>query len=169
MGASNEQIGKLKLITLGSDMIDFVTRRSLGGAALVSVQGRLDESSREYFFECLKDLFDDGVRQIIVDCEGLGAVSSSGLAALLKTRRQAQKSGGKIVLTNVNSLMMEILTHTRLNTLLDVYPTTEHLLAKLRLQSQAKEVKSACHHLQAVPSLETSPVGHCESYPGANC
>ena len=112
-------------------MIDFETEQYPGGIAVVSVEGSLDESNRTYFFDCVKDLIDDGSSQIIVDCNGLGFVSSSGLAALVRARSKAESAGGKIYLTHVHATIADVLNVTKLNKILSIYPTTKQLLAKL--------------------------------------
>ena len=112
-------------------MFDFETEKLPGGIAVVSVRGSLDDSNRTYFFGCVEDLIKDGFSQIIVDCDGLGHVSSSGLAGLIRARGQAQAKGGKVYLTHVNATVAEVFNLTKLNKLLALYPTTKELLEKL--------------------------------------
>lgn len=113
------------------EMIDFKTEKHPGGTAVVSVDGQLDDTNRNYFFDCVRDLLDEGVAQIIVDCRGLGFVSSAGLAGLVKARNQAQTKGGKIYLTHVSAAIVNVLNLTKLNKLLAIYPSTSELLAEL--------------------------------------
>ena len=112
-------------------MFDFETEKLPSGIAVVSVKGALDDSNRAYFFGCVEDLIEDGFSRIIVDCDGLGHISSSGLAGLIRARSQAQAKGGKVYLTHVNATIAEVLNLTKLNKLLALYPTTKALLKKL--------------------------------------
>jgi len=119
-------------------MFDFETTLQHDGTAVISVQGSLDGDSRNYFFSCLEELIDDGYSRIIVECDGLGYISSSGLAALINARRVTRSSGGKIYLTHIHAAMADILHLTKLNRLLAVYPTTRELLPKLRKRDDRK-------------------------------
>ena len=118
-------------------MIDFEMERVSQSTSVVRVRGVLNGSSRNYFFECIADLLgDDGgetnkVKNVIIDCNGLGFLSSSGMAALLTSRTNAKKRGTKIYLTHLNSTIAKALEITKLNTLLAVYPTTRDVLLKL--------------------------------------
>lgn len=112
-------------------MIDFETRQLANGIAVVNVTGSLDELNRSYFFDCVSDLIEEGFVQIVVDCTGLGHISSSGLAGLLRARSQAQSKGGKIYLTHLDSAVADVLTLTRINMLLAICPTTGELLERL--------------------------------------
>ena len=118
-------------------MIDFNMERISQSTSIVRVRGVLNGSTRNYFFDCIADLLgDDGgetnkLKNVIIDCNGLGFLSSSGMAALLTSRKNAKKRGTKIYLTHLNSTIAKALEVTKLNTLLAVYPTTREVLLKL--------------------------------------
>ena len=118
-------------------MIDFEMERVSQSTSVVRVRGNLNDSTRNYFFDCISDLLgDDGggtnkIRNVIVECNGLGVLSSSGMAALLTSRKNAKKRGTKIYLTHLNSTIAKALEITKLNSLLAVYPTTREVLLKL--------------------------------------
>ena len=113
-------------------MIDFVTSPISDSAVLVRVGGNLQESNRSYFFDCVGDIVDSGVSHIVVECNKLGLISSSGLAALLLARKKATRKGCKIYLTHLNSVLADLLKITRLGLIFSVYPTTEEALAKFQ-------------------------------------
>ena len=112
-------------------MIDFITKPVSDSVVVVQVTGRLSELERDYFFDCVGDLVDGGYSQVIVECHGLGYISSSGLATLLQARKQVKKKGGRIFLTHLSSTIAEVLELTKLGHLLAVYPTTEDALKKI--------------------------------------
>jgi len=118
-------------------MIDFEMDRISQSTSVVRVRGVLNGSTRNYFFDCISDLMgDDGsetntIKNVIIECNGLGVLSSSGMAALLTSRKTAKKRGTKIYLTHLNSTIAKALEITKLNSLLAVYPTTEEVLLKL--------------------------------------
>jgi len=106
-------------------MIDFVTRQISDTTMAVKVSGELTEMNRKYFFDCVSDLITSGSNHIIIECQLLGHISSSGLALLLAARKRASKKGCKISLTHVNSSIAEVLEVTKLGRILSVYPTTK--------------------------------------------
>lgn len=118
-------------------MFDFETTLLPGGIAVVRAEGKMDDSNRTYFFECVSDLINDGYGAIVVDCEGLGNVSSSDLGGLVRARSHVQSKGGTIYLTHVNAMIVDILNMTKLNQILAIYPTTNELLEKLKSQTPA--------------------------------
>jgi len=112
-------------------MIDFTTSPLSNATVVVEVRGQLVESDREYFFNCIGDLIENGYCHVIVECHGLGFISSSGLAALLQARKRVHKKGGRIYLTHLNSTIAEVLEITKLGRLLAVFPTTKDAVASI--------------------------------------
>ena len=74
----------------------------------IALDGRLDTATAPEFEGFLSENC-DGVNAIIIDCEKLTYVSSAGLRVLLSAQK---KSKGKVKLTNVCELVMEILEMT---------------------------------------------------------
>ena len=112
-------------------MIDFTTKEISESIVVIELSGKLDEMTREYFFNCVEDVLDGRNRHVIVDCSGLGIIGSSGLASLLRARKQASKNGGGVYLTHVDSMLADMFEKTGLGALLAIYPTTEKLLEQL--------------------------------------
>ncbi len=112
-------------------MIDFVSKPMSNSTIIVSVEGNLSETDRKYFFDCIGDYIESGYMNIIIECNRLGFVSSSGLAALLSARKRAAKKGGRVYLTHLNSNLAEVLEITKLGRLLLVYPTTEDAIGHI--------------------------------------
>ena len=112
-------------------MFDYQIDRLPYEIAVVSVQGSLDAGNRDYFFGCIEGLLAEGFGKIVIDCDGLGNVSSAGLASMLRARSKMQKNGGKIYLAGVNAVIAEVLNITRLNRLFAIYPTRRHAIKEL--------------------------------------
>ena len=58
-------------------------------------------------------------RDIIIDLAGLEFIDSSGVAALVRARRQARYAGGELLLAAPQQQVLRVLTLTRL---LEVFP-----------------------------------------------
>ena len=117
-------------------MIDFETDFLNSSVVVVKARGKLDESTRSYFFDCISDLMREATsigssQHVIVECNGLGSLSSAGMAALLTARKRIRKNGGKVYFTHLSSTIAHALEVTKLNKLLAIYPTTEELLGKI--------------------------------------
>ncbi len=122
-------------------MIDFEVEYLPDSVAVVKVRGTLNESTRNYFFNCITDLIgtskdsENEVNTVIIECHGLGYIGSSGMAALLASRNKARKRGTAIYLTHLNSTIASAIKHTKLSSMLAVFPTTEDLLSRLHVQT----------------------------------
>lgn len=116
-------------------MIDFQTVITPDHIVTISVYGKLDESTCDYFFQCIDDLISEGYREIIIDCEGLGFISSYGWGLLVKSRRKSQKIAGRIHLAGVNSIVSEVIAFLRFDQLFGIFPTVESALAKVRTRT----------------------------------
>lgn len=112
-------------------MIDFVSKQISEMTTVVSVSGRMTESNRKYFFECVQDIIESGVRHVVIDCDRLGYLDSSSLAGLLRARKRAIKRGSRISLAHLNSNVAEVLELTKLGRILSIYPTTNAAIANV--------------------------------------
>ena len=118
-------------------MFDYQIDRLPSEIAVVSVTGNLDDVNREYFFGCIEGLMSEGYEKIVIDCDGLGFVSSSGLASMLKARAKLQRQGGKIYLAAVNATIAEVLNISRLNRLFSIFPTRRDAVKYLHRDAAA--------------------------------
>lgn len=106
-------------------MIEFVYKNFLETTVVVEISGNLNVESRDYFCNFVSELVESGTTHIVIDCQKLGVVSSSGLASLLVARKKAIKNGANISLTHLNSNIARVLEISKLGRLLSIYPTTE--------------------------------------------
>jgi len=113
-------------------MIDFKREITYDGIAIVSLEGWLEEFSCPYFSGCMKDLIDDGYDEIIIDCSGLGLISSSCLGSLIRANKRARGRNGKITLANVNSAPLEVIGFLGVKKLFGIYPSVEAALGRAR-------------------------------------
>ncbi len=79
----------------------------------------------------------EGYKNIILDLEPVKHFDSSGLSALLITRRLCANAGGEFALTGVNNQLKKLLEISQLESVLNVFPTLEQakdfiLLGELR-------------------------------------
>ena len=113
-------------------MIDFNRSFTQDGIAIVSVEGQLEDFACPYFFGCMEDLLQEGHREIVIDCDGIGMVSIGCLSSLSNARRHARQQGGSIVLANVNSSILKKVGLPSLSKLFGIYPSLDAALETTR-------------------------------------
>jgi len=120
--------------------VNIETKKTAQNIAIIYLSGDLNTDSLNPFKSEIKDLVEQGIEKIIVDCRELGIISSSGLAALL----WARSAGGAIYMTHVSALVSNVLEITRLSRILKIEPTTRGLLEKFgairKTQKRRKKV-----------------------------
>ncbi len=84
---------------------------------IIEVKGYLDATNAEEFKKVVDDLSAEDTKQVVVDCEGLEYISSSGLRVFITLLKKAQKNGGKVQVENLNSMVREIFDMTDFSSL----------------------------------------------------
>ncbi|MBR0474204.1 MAG: STAS domain-containing protein [Erysipelotrichaceae bacterium] len=95
-------------------------RKSLENDVLtVFLSGRLDTSNSAEFDSAVRESV-DSVNEVVLDMRGLEYTSSSGLRVILALHKLMDGKGGKLVLRNVNSYIMEIFDVTGFSDILTI-------------------------------------------------
>ena len=93
-------------------------------AALIRVDGRVDESTWEAFGEGLSDAVaraqEAKLTTLIIDLSELDYMSSRGLRVLTVAKRQGDEAGVSILLASPNEVMSEILAISRYDKLFTI-------------------------------------------------
>ena len=82
-----------------------------GDTLLVKLEGRLDTKTSPELEESLQEETTD-IIDIRMDFENLVYLSSAGLRVLLKAHKAQKARQGKVIVTNVNDTVMEVLEMT---------------------------------------------------------
>ena len=69
-----------------------------GSSAVSVLVGRFDAVEAPLVREELSRIIDAGTRTVVVDLSAVSFIDSAGLAALVRARRDTQRSGGDIIL-----------------------------------------------------------------------
>lgn len=112
--------------------------RKFDSALVVAPHGRLDHDNCEAFqaqlephvAACAKDR-----TALVLDLSGVDYVSSAGLRCLMVAARQAKSQQGRILLAAMQPLVAEIISISRFNLVLEVFPTTRAALASVSTQA----------------------------------
>jgi anti-sigma B factor antagonist len=95
-----------------------LSTRICDGHIIVALRGALDVADAVSVAAALAAVA-ARERYIIIDLAGLEFIDSSGVAALVRGRRQARDAGGELLLAAPQQQVLRILTLTRL---IDVFP-----------------------------------------------
>jgi anti-sigma B factor antagonist len=106
---------------------------------IITADGGIDRHTSRKFMDDVLRLIDGGVHKIIIDCEKLTYISSSGLAALLRLHKRARAAGGEVKIANVHSRVADLLNITHLNRIFGIYPDVN----RARLDFRPKDDQQA--------------------------
>ncbi len=94
-----------------------ISSKKADGKTVVEVKGYLDTVSAEEFQNFVNAMPVEDTQHVVVDCMGLEYISSSGLRVFITLLKKAQKNGGKVEVTNLNSTVREIFDMTDFSSL----------------------------------------------------
>jgi anti-anti-sigma factor len=100
-----------------------------GDAMVVSVRGRVDESSWVAFGVGLSEGIETaraaGLERVVIDLAGMEYMSSRGLRVLTVAKREGDEAGVTVSLASPNEVMREILAISRYDKLFAISDTVE--------------------------------------------
>jgi len=115
--------------------VDLSTRER-DGQVIVALRGVLDVADAVSVAAALTAVA-ARQRDIIIDLAGLEFIDSSGVAALVRGRRQARYAGGELLLAAPQQQVLRVLTLTRL---IDVFPVHASVAEAVCSAGRAPEV-----------------------------
>ncbi len=104
---------------------------------IITADGGLNADTSEKFILSIEKLVDAGLKKMIVDCDKLDYISSSGLAVLVRLHNRMKHQGSDVKLASVTGALPNILQVTGLNKLFEIYPHVNR--ARLAFRPKAAE------------------------------
>ncbi len=104
---------------------------------IITVDGGLSAETSEQFVQSIEKLVDAGLKKMIVNCDKLDYISSSGLAVLVRLHNRMKRQGSNVKLASVKGALPNILQVTGLNRLFDIYPDVNR--ARLAFRPKAAD------------------------------
>ena len=86
----------------------------------IQFSGRLDTPSSQEAMAQIAPILDNASGTIIIDCENLTYISSSGLRVFLTLRKAAAMKGGKVIIRNINDNIRNVFMMTGFLNLFDI-------------------------------------------------
>ncbi|ANQ52689.1 STAS domain-containing protein [Flammeovirga sp. MY04] len=96
---------------------------------VINVEGFIDASNSSELEESIRNLIEKGSDKIILNLEKVTYMSSSGLRVFLMGSKELQAIEGQFRVCNANEVVMEILTISGFNMIVDIRDTLEEALA----------------------------------------
>ena len=99
-----------------------IQQREREGITILDLKGRItvgDEAGT--LRDKMRELAGAGVRDVILNLEGVDYIDSTGLGALVVCFTSMRKLGGKLKLENLNRRNIELLLFTKLTTVFELF------------------------------------------------
>lgn len=97
-----------------------ITITEEGKQVIAAFDGRLDTVAAQQIEETITPLLEHADQTIILDCEKMPFISSSGLRIFLKIRKEVAAKGGKMQLKNICPDVMQVFKMTKLDNLFEI-------------------------------------------------
>jgi anti-anti-sigma factor len=80
----------------------------IDGKFVATLEGEMDTAAAMEAEEILKPLYKSDGKEVIIDCNGLEYIASSGLRILLSILKGAKASGSQVIMRGVNDDIMNV-------------------------------------------------------------
>jgi anti-sigma B factor antagonist len=89
-------------------------------AMVAALEGRLDTGAAFLLKSKIQPLIDHADKTIVLDCEKLDYISSSGLRLFLNIRKAAAAKGGKVIIEHVTPQVRQVFAMTEFFNLFEI-------------------------------------------------
>lgn len=93
------------------------------------LDGRLDHQVAHRLREELTRAASGEAPRVVVDMSAVTRVDSAAVGVIVGAFVSIQRAGGRLVLANPNRIVRQVLHTTRLDSVIDIYPTAEAALS----------------------------------------
>lgn len=97
-----------------------ITITEAGNQIIATFDGRLDTVAAQQISETINPLLEHADQTIVLDCEKMPFISSSGLRIFLKIRKEVEAKGGKMLLKNICPDVMQVFKMTKLDGVFEI-------------------------------------------------
>lgn len=103
-----------------------ISEKHIGDVVVLNLEGSLMGGPEAVSLnEAVNRYLDDKSLKVVLNLQHVERVNSSGLGILIKAMTTFKTNGGELKLANVNPYVNNLLVITKLNTILDIYPSEE--------------------------------------------
>ncbi len=98
---------------------------------VLSVEGDVDASSSIHLDKAVREAFDDGNQQILIDCTNLNYISSAGLGVFMSYIEEINQNSINFVLFGLTEKVLKVFSILGLDQLLKIKEDKEAAIAEL--------------------------------------
>ncbi len=98
-----------------------ITTRKKQNYTIVVIDGRLDTTNYQELEKELQKLLESNVSNLIINCENLEYISSSGLRVFLMFLKKIRALDGKFLICNMQESIREIFQISGFTSIFDIY------------------------------------------------
>jgi anti-sigma B factor antagonist len=110
-------------------MLDIAIREQ-NGVTILTLSGRLISGpAATGLAQQVKQAVTAGKRRLLIDLREVSIIDSCGAGELISALTAVRKSGGTLKICNPAPMVQDVLSLTRLNTILDISPTVDAAMA----------------------------------------
>ena len=89
-----------------------ITITEAGNQIIATFDGRLDTVAAQQISETITPLLDHADQTVVLDCEQMPFISSSGLRIFLTVRKAAAAKGGKVIVRDITPEIRQVFMMT---------------------------------------------------------
>ena len=98
---------------------------------LLSVNGEVDASSSIHLDKAIRESFDDGSKQILIDCTNLNYISSAGLGVFMSYIEEINQNAINFILFGLTEKVLKVFGILGLDQLLNIKADKEAAIAEI--------------------------------------
>lgn len=102
--------------------------RNIGDHTVAAIEGRLDTTQSDSFEKKMTEVVSSGGNKIILDCEKLEYISSSGLRVFLMAQKKMMAASGHLKICNLQPVIQEIFEVSGFTMIFSIHPNLETAL-----------------------------------------
>ena len=108
-----------------------INEQEVNGVMILELAGRLDTLNYGTLEKKLGTLFEAQTNKVVLNCEKLEYVSSSGLRVLLLFLKKANASDGRLCISHLPQNIKEIFDISGFTSIFDIFETTDEALKSI--------------------------------------
>jgi len=140
-GIASSSLRELDGIALATNIIVFmegdtkggrmaISTRIIKGVAILDLQGEMTFwQGRGELHNKVRELVDTGIRNILLNAQGVGEVDSSGIGEFVGSYTTVSNRGGHLKLLNLTDKLNQVIETTNLNNIFETYDNEQRAIS----------------------------------------